>query len=136
MDSTSKAQLSRLSDIVLQTTKKRTGPPIPNECGLPGVLPPLNWFDPVGFSMNAEKGKVLYYREAEIKHGRVCMASSLGFVVAERYHLLFGGEINEPSLFMYRATNLIPFWIAIVVVSGCVEALSFGRTAGRGILKG
>merc|ERR1711953_159524 len=49
MDSKSRAQLSRL-DAVVQATRKKTTKKAAsedgNEYGLPGVLPPLNWFDP------------------------------------------------------------------------------------------
>merc|ERR1712066_944366 len=126
MDSKSKAQLSRLSDIVLQATKKKSTGAVENEYGLPGVLPPLEWFDPAGFSTGIDKGKLLYYREAEIKHGRVCMSSSLGFLVAERYHPLFGGEVNGPSLFAVQDSSLLAFWPAILIIVGFTEALSAG----------
>merc|ERR1712190_522354 len=73
-----------------------------------------------------DKGKLLYYREAEIKHGRVCMSSSLGFLVAERYHPLFGGEVDGPSLFAVTDATLQSFWPAILVIVGFTEVLSAG----------
>merc|ERR1712176_1523445 len=82
MDSKSRAQLSRL-DAVVQATRAKTAKKAAsedgNEYGLPGVLPPLNWFDPAGFTTDIDKNKLLFYREAEIKHGRICMSASLGF---------------------------------------------------------
>jgi len=133
MDSKSKAQYSRLSDIVVQAKKKKSsGGEFAG--GLPGVLPPLEQFDPAGFSTDIDKDKLLFYREAEIKHGRVCMSASLGLLVAERYHPLFGGDIEVPSVFMPLETNLRSFWIALAVVIGAVEGLSFGRIDG-GVLK-
>jgi len=132
MDSKSKAQYSRVSDIVLQATKKKSSG---NDAeSLPGAIAPLNFWDPAGFSTDIDNDKLLFYREAEIKHGRVCMSSSLGFLVAERYHPLFGGDIEVPSVFMPLETNLRSFWIALAVVIGAVEGLSFGRIDG-GILK-
>ena len=35
-----------------------------------------------------------FYREVELKHGRVAMLASLGFLVGEQFHPLFGGDIN------------------------------------------
>merc|ERR1712019_179735 len=77
MDSKSRAQLSRL-DVMVKAKAKHVVR-AENEYGLPGVLPPLNWFDPAGFSTDIDKNKLLFYREAEIKHGRICMSASLGF---------------------------------------------------------
>merc|ERR1711972_761435 len=132
MDSKSKAQLFRRSEVVHATAKKRTVAAKKstatdgNEYGLPGVLPPLNWFDPLSLSADIDKGKLLYYREAEIKHGRVCMSSSLGFLVGERYHPLFGGQVDEPSLFAVSNAKLYDFWPAVLIAVGCVEAYTAG----------
>merc|ERR1711972_1081462 len=76
MDSKSRAQLSRLDAVVqatraktvAKTTKGKAASEDGNEYGLPGVLPPLNWFDPAGFTTDIDKNKLLFYREAEIKH--------------------------------------------------------------------
>jgi len=53
---------------------------------LPGITDPLGFWDPAGFSGD---GKILAYRRAELKHGRVCMLSGLGIIVAEKYHPIF-----------------------------------------------
>jgi len=47
-----------------------------------GVLPPLGFFDPLGFS---ERGPEVFrrYQELEIKHGRLAMAATLGVIVTE-----------------------------------------------------
>merc|ERR1712187_384205 len=133
MDSKSKAQLFRLSEVVHAATKKaaKAAPIDGNEYGLPGVTPPLNWFDPLGLSVDIDKGRLLYYREAEIKHGRVCMSSTLGFLVGERYHPFFGGEVDAPSLFSPGDTSLLSFWPAILIIIGFVEVLSSGWFTGK-----
>merc|ERR1711870_77046 len=100
-----------------------------NEYGLPGVLPPLNWFDPAGFSTDIDKNKLLFYREAEIKHGRICMSASLGFLVAERFHPVYGGDIDVPSVAAGKDPRLLPFWAAIFLISGGVESQSFDRAS-------
>jgi len=151
MDSKSKAQLEQLSLMVHATTKKSTTKRTAsggrrefrgsvaskgrgsagNEYDLPGVLPPLGWFDPAGFATEIDKDKLLYYREAEIKHGRVCMSSTLGFLVGERYHPLFGGANDSPSLFAVTDASLKSFWPAILVVVGFTEAYSAGWFTGN-----
>merc|ERR1712107_764669 len=141
MDSKSRAQLSQL-DVMVQakarqmvqaTTRrgksKKASSDDGNEYGLPGVLPPLNWFDPAGFTTDIDKGKLLFYREAEIKHGRICMSASLGFLVAERFHPLYGGDIYVPSVFAGKDARLLPFWAALFLISGGVESQSFDRAS-------
>merc|ERR1711972_6873 len=136
MDSKSKAQLSRLSEVVQATTRKtvkgkttKSASADENEYGLPGVLPPLNWFDPAGFSTDIDKARLLFYREAEIKHGRICMSASLGFLVAERWHPIYGGVIDVPSVAAGKDARLLPFWAAVFVLAGGLESQSFDRAS-------
>merc|ERR1712224_711540 len=42
--------------------------------------------------------EVKRYREAEVTHGRVAMTAVLGFLVAESFHPLFGGNIGGPAI--------------------------------------
>jgi light-harvesting complex I chlorophyll a/b binding protein 1 len=76
-----------------------------------GQVAPLSFFDPVGLSTDVPDGKMLFYREAEIKHGRVCMLAFLGILVGEQYHPLFGGDIDIPAAkhFTYLGDA---FWMA------------------------
>jgi hypothetical protein len=86
-----------------------------------GQLPPMGFWDPAGFSTDLEPGKILFYREAEIKHGRVCMLASLGFLVAENFHPLFGGNIDVPSYVAFQETPLQKFWVAVLLAIGALE---------------
>merc|ERR1719313_2898574 len=63
---------------------------------LPGVTEPLGFWDPLGFCSDEKltEGKLKFYREVELKHGRVGMLAALGFVVGENFHPLFGGDID------------------------------------------
>ena len=57
---------------------------------LPGITGPLGFFDPLDCT-GAEgitEGKIRFYREVELKHGRVAMLAALGFPVAEQFHPL------------------------------------------------
>ena len=48
--------------------------------GLPGSLAPLGDFDPLGFSQGKSLEQMTSYREAELKHGRIAMAATLGWI--------------------------------------------------------
>merc|ERR1719399_279117 len=56
-----------------------------------GNVAPLGFFDPAGFSTDISEGRLLFYREAELKHGRICMLAFLGSLVGENVHPLLGG---------------------------------------------
>jgi hypothetical protein len=88
-----------------------------------GILAPTGFFDPLGLSANLPAGKLLFYREAELKHGRVCMLASLGFLVGENFHPLFGGNIDVPSYIAFQETPLQTFWIAVSIAIGIPEVL-------------
>jgi len=46
-----------------------------------GAMPPVGFFDPWGLSVDASPETLGWYRAAELKHGRVCMAAFVGFLV-------------------------------------------------------
>merc|ERR1712118_61557 len=73
----------------------------------------LGYFDPLGFSTDISGGKLLFYREVELKHDRVCMLASLGILVAEQFHPLFGGDIDVPAYIAWQAIPIQAFWIAV-----------------------
>jgi len=96
----------------------------------PGVSGPLGYFDPLAFissdgasNEKMSKGKVLFYREAEIKHGRVAMLAALGFPIAEQFHPLFATD-DAPSFVAFQQSPLQTFWPAVVFVIACFEVFS------------
>jgi len=86
----------------------------------------LGYFDPLGFSTNdpVDGGKLLFYREVELKHGRVAMLAALGIVVGEQYHPLFGGDIDVPAYVAFQQTPLQNFWPAVVAAIAIPEIFS------------
>merc|ERR1719326_1160267 len=83
------------------------------------------FFDPLGFcSGDVTEGKIKFYREVEIKHGRVSMLAALGFLVAENFHPLFGGNIDVPSYIAFQETPLQTFWGAVVLAIAIPEVFS------------
>merc|ERR1719353_148204 len=92
---------------------------------LPGIAAPFGYFDPLGFCTgDASEGKVRFFREAELKHGRVAMLAAFGFLVAEPFHPLFGGTIDVPSYVAFQETPLQTFWPAVVLVLAIPEVFS------------
>jgi len=77
-----------------------------------GAVAPLGFFDPVGFSTEITEGRLLFLREAELKHGRVCMLAFIGILVGENYHPLFGGNIDMAAGRHFTATGGDIFWVA------------------------
>merc|ERR1712036_109737 len=93
---------------------------------LPGVTGPLGFFDPLGFCSadDITEGKIKFYREVELKHGRVGMLAALGFVVGENFHPLFGGDIDAPAYLAFQQTPLETFWPAVVIAIAIPEIFS------------
>jgi hypothetical protein len=89
-----------------------------------GITGPMGFFDPLGFSTECSEGKLLFYREVELKHGRVAMLASLGILVGEQFHPLFGGNIDVPSYIAFQQTPLQTFWPAVVFAIAIPEIFS------------
>jgi len=79
-----------------------------------GQVAPLGFWDPVGLSTGISQGRLLFYREAEVKHGRICMLAVLGTIVGEQFHPLLGGaNLGGAAHFIQQAgadVGLDVFW--------------------------
>merc|ERR1712222_69399 len=91
---------------------------------LPGITAPMGFFDPLDFCGEATEGKIKFYREVELKHGRMGMLASLGFLVGENFHPLFGGGIDVPSYIAFQETPLQTFWPAVILFISILEVFS------------
>jgi hypothetical protein len=89
-----------------------------------GVTAPLGFWDPVGFATDCPEGKLRFYREVELKHGRVAMLASLGILVGESFHPLFGGNIDVPAYVAFQQTPLQTFWPAVIAAIAVPEVFS------------
>lgn len=90
---------------------------------LPGALPPVGVWDPVGFSDRADEATLKRYREAEITHGRVAMLATVGFLVGEKVEgssFLFDAQISGPAI---THLSQVPtgFWIILTIAIGAAE---------------
>merc|ERR1712014_511474 len=80
LDPATQAKLKKLSkDVVVRAATLK-----PEE--MAGITAPLGFFDPLGFS---KKGNIAVFRNAELKHGRICMLAVLGQIVSEKFHPFF-----------------------------------------------
>uniref|UniRef100_A0A7S0Q5U9 Uncharacterized protein n=1 Tax=Coccolithus braarudii TaxID=221442 RepID=A0A7S0Q5U9_9EUKA len=115
-----------LGGVRMQETEAAAEPDLPkfSVLDLPGISAPLGFFDPLDYCGEASEGKIKFYREVELKHGRVAMLASLGFIVAENFHPLFGGAIDVPSYIAFQETPLQTFWPAVVTFISILEVFS------------
>merc|ERR1711974_92437 len=82
-------------------------------------------FDPLGFSLNVPAGRLLFFREAELKHGRIAMLACLGLLFGEDWHPLFGGNIGETLAYkqMFEVPSSNHFGVIALVVMANLEFL-------------
>jgi len=100
---------------------------------LAGITEPVGFFDPFGLSEGVTEGRLRFYREVELKHGRLGMLAALGFLVAEQYHPLFGGDIDVPSYLAFQQTPLEKFWplvVSAISVNEIYSVFTFNNPAG------
>jgi hypothetical protein len=90
---------------------------------LVGALPPVGFFDPLGFAEKADENTLKRYREAELTHGRVSMLAVLGFLVGEKVEgssFLFDASIKGPAI---SHLGQVPegFWAILLITIGAAE---------------
>lgn len=96
---------------------------------LPGVLPPVGFFDPLGFAARADDNTIRKYREAELTHGRVAMVASVGFFVGElaagRFSLYEGVDSSAGILQIKQVPAT--FWISFAAATFAIETMRVQR---------
>merc|ERR1711948_140624 len=60
-----------------------------------GVQAPVGYWDPVGFAADGDADTFKRRREVELKHGRVCMFATLGYIVPE--YVKFPGYLSPSA---------------------------------------
>lgn len=95
-------------------------PFLPKPENLAGYVGEEQEFDPLGFSDTFD---MKWLREAEIKHGRVCMVATVGFF-AQQY-ATFPGLTPTPNALdaVYTAPTGL---LAVVFLAGYIESSSYG----------
>mmetsp|Transcript_23925 Transcript_23925/g.46908 ORF Transcript_23925/g.46908 Transcript_23925/m.46908 type:complete len:284 (-) Transcript_23925:343-1194(-) len=89
-----------------------------------GATSPAPYFDPLELSKGADENTIKRWREAELTHGRVSMLGALGFLVAENFHPLFGGDITGPAIdhFQQIDDKYPGFWKALLFTISLFES--------------
>ncbi|EKU23058.1 hypothetical protein NSK_003767 [Nannochloropsis salina CCMP1776] len=79
-------------------------------------------FDPLGLAKNKDEETLGWYRAAELKHGRVCMLASVGYLVQGLYHLPDGPfEASKPIDALLKVSSERP--LAAVQIAIAIAAL-------------
>jgi len=89
--------------------------------GLPGAIPPLGPWDPLGLLKGRTKEEVIRSREVELTHGRIGMLASAGFFVQEQFHPLFGGNLDGAAVDQIPKIP-IAFWVLAATAIGILES--------------
>jgi len=90
---------------------------------IPGALPPVGFFDPLGLAEKATDATLLRYREAEVTHGRVAMLATVGFLVGEKVEgssFLFDASIKGPAITHLSQVPTL-FWLLLVLPIAWLE---------------
>ena len=83
--------------------------------GLPGSVSPLGKFDPLGFTKDKSVAQIKRLRESEVTHGRVGMLAVLGYLVGEKFHPLFDGQVIGPAnSHLAQVQEIAPFFFAFL----------------------
>jgi len=87
-------------------------------------------FDPLGLAEKASPLELKRYQECEIKHGRVAMLATVGYLLQEQFHPLFnlGNDIGPSLRHFQLIESQVPwFWEAAVFTIGLFEANNIAR---------
>merc|ERR1719352_311539 len=107
-----------------------------------GVQEPVGFWDPLGYAADGDAAAFKRRRAVEIKHGRICMYATIGYMVPEYFK--FPGYLSPSEGLMFKdvpnglgALSKLPLLggAQIIAFCGVIETTGFfsGRaTEGRG----
>jgi len=118
------------SEVTNDVVMSASLPFLKRPAALDGTLPGDRGFDPFNFS--SDDTKLHWYRESEIKHGRLAMLASVGWVMSELTHntlasqagldSLLGFSDKVPSVLNGGLGHTYPlFWIAAIAAGAALE---------------
>ena len=109
------------SQTVCQASSSKSLPFLPKPQNLGGLVGGEAEFDPLGFSDVCD---IKWLRESELKHGRVCMLATIGFV-AEQYWQLPGFE-GAPDALQAVYTAPANASGVLLFLCGYIESAAYG----------
>jgi len=124
-----KEQFARLDDKTKNMVANAEGAVSAKVKSMAGVTAPMSFWDPWGFATDAPDVEILFYREMELKHGRMAMLATLGVIAGEKFSPLFGGPADVPASFSVQETTNVLFWPAVLIAVSSLElrdVLTFG----------
>ncbi|KAL7440736.1 hypothetical protein ACHAXH_004305, partial [Discostella pseudostelligera] len=139
---TDQSQVQSSSDGATTTSTMKMSdslPFLPQPAFLDGTLPGDRGFDPFNFA--SDDNALQWQRKAELKHGRLAMLASVGWPMAELFHLNLAETFDLP--YSLASGGRVPsilndglahadfpvFWIAVLSAAAAIEILeSVGET--------
>jgi len=109
-----------------------------------GVQDPVGFWDPLGFSDDKDEATFKRRRAVEIKHGRICMYATIGYMVPEYFK--FPGYLSPSEGIKFEdvpnglgALSKVPLagWLQIFAFAGVIETTGFfsGSSTAIGFMK-
>jgi len=103
-----------------------------NRAKMPGQTGPLGFWDPLKFaegSVNLPEGRLYFYREAELKNGRISMLAVLGLLLTDAggFHPFYEGSTpyTSPVLSHFTPEMAKNFWPSLAIACGLAELFSY-----------
>merc|ERR1719446_1405410 len=102
-----------------------------------GVQEPVGFWDPLGFSTDGDSAAFKRRRAVEIKHGRICMYATIGYMVPEYFK--FPGYLSPSTGLKFEdvpnglaALSKVPLfgWLQIFAFAGVIETTGFFSGSG------
>merc|ERR1719245_1938186 len=102
-----------------------------------GVQAPVGFWDPVGYTKDGDADLFKRRREVELKHGRVCMFATIGYMVPE--YVKFPGYLSPSMELKFEdvpnglgALSKVPIagWAQILAFAGAIE-LGYNKQTGE-----
>ena len=97
-----------------------------------GAIPPLGFWDPLGFSADGDMEAFTRRRAVEIKHGRICMLACIGYWVPQNWkiagYLSPGQDIKFDDVPNgIAAIGKVPTagWAQVLLVGGIIELVAW-----------
>jgi len=116
MDKATQANVQKQSAVVVKAATKL------DREAMAGITPPTGFWDPLKITTDMPDGVLYWAREVELKHGRLGMLAALGFLVAEQFHPLFGGNCSpNPLLALTQVPKL--GWLQILTFIMFMEVI-------------
>jgi len=110
----------RTAAVARHASSSKSMPFLPKPANLGGLVGSDAEFDPLGFSDTFD---IKWLREAELKHGRVCMLATIGFV-AEQY-FQFPGFPATPDALQAIYTAPVNMTAVLLVAAGYIESSAY-----------